>query len=325
MLQDALGGATFAVAGGNVSVTLAARGGVVLLPFPAVVDTTSPAAASSVSPAPNADGWNNSTPVTVSLSGSDGGSGVKELRYWVNDGAVTVVAGPSAAVTISGEGVFTVNVRAVDNAGNISALESRVVKIDVTQPALACPAATTASAGPGCQAAIPNVAQAVTASDNLTPAGSLAVTQSPAAGTLVPVGMHAITVTVTDLAGNSKTCVATLSVTDNTPPTITGEAVDKPVLRPPNHRMVDINVSYSAADNCGPVTCTLSVSSNEPVNESDDGDTAPDWEVVGPHQVRLRSERSGPGGGRLYTITITCADAAGNSTSKAVVVRVPLN
>jgi glycosidase len=324
-LQDALSGASFTVSGGAVSVTIAARSGVVLLPFPALIDTTPPTATSNASPAPNANGWNNSAPVTVTLSATDSGSGVKELRYWINNGSVTVVAGASATVTISTEGVSTINLRAIDNAGNISALESRVVRIDLTQPAVTCPAAVTVSAGGDCQAAIPNLAASVTAADNLTPAGSLVITQSPAAGTLVGTGPHSVTLTVTDLAGNSNTCTAAVNVVDSTPPTITGVGVTPSVLRPPNHKMVQVTVNYTAADNCGPVNCTLSVSSSEPVNGTDDGDTSPDWEIVDTHHVRLRAERSGTGSGRVYTITVTCTDSSGNSTVTTATVTVPLN
>ena len=50
--------------------------------------------------------------------------------------------------------------------------------------------------------------------------------------------------------------------------------------------------------------------------EQDDGNTAPDWEIVDSHHVRLRAERSGRGNGRVYTITITCTDGSGNSTQQ---------
>ncbi len=322
LLQDALTGATFTVSSGAVSLTLAARGGAVLLPFPALVDTTSPTAAADISPSPNANGWHNAAPVTVLLSANDSGSGVKELRYWINNGGVTVVAGASASVTINAEGITTVSLRAVDNAGNISALESRTVKLDLTRPTLSCPVSVSASANNDCRAAVPDLTQSVAASDNLTPAGSLAITQSPVAGAMVGTGATVITVTVTDLAGNSQTCTATFTVTDNTPPTVSGTAASPAELWPPNHKMVNVTVNYASADNCGSTACTLSVSSNEPVNGTGDGDTAPDWEVVDAHHVRLRAERSGAGNGRVYTITITCTDGR-NSTSRTVTVIVP--
>jgi hypothetical protein len=82
-------------------------------------------------------------------------------------------------------------------------------------------------------------------------------------------------------------------------------------------------VNYKATDNCGLVTSVLRVTSNEPVNGLGDGDTAPDWEVLDANHVRLRAERSGRGTGRVYTITITSTDKAGNSASKQVFVRVP--
>jgi uncharacterized repeat protein (TIGR01451 family) len=111
----------------------------------------------------------------------------------------------------------------------------------------------------------------------------------------------------------------------NPPPTITGESVSPSSLWPPNHQMVNVAVNYSVEDNCGPVSLSLSVKSNEPINGTGDGDTAPDWQVVNAHLVRLRSERSGKGEGRVYTITITATDSAGQSTSKTVAVSVPKN
>jgi hypothetical protein len=89
--------------------------------------------------------------------------------------------------------------------------------------------------------------------------------------------------------------------------------------------MNTVRVAYVATDNCGSVQTSLSVSSNEPINGSDDGDTSPDWEIVNNHEVRLRAERSGAGTGRIYTITITVADPDSNNSSTTVTVRVPLS
>lgn len=109
----------------------------------------------------------------------------------------------------------------------------------------------------------------------------------------------------------------------NPAPVISDASVDKPELWPPNHQMVAVHVNYNVTDNCGPLTNTLSVTSNEPVEGDGDGNTSPDWEVLDAHRVRLRAERSGGGAGRVYTITITSTDGAGNSSSRAVTVRVP--
>ena len=74
------------------------------------------------------------------------------------------------------------------------------------------------------------------------------------------------------------------------------------------------------------VNCQITnITSNEPINGTGDGDTAPDWEFVDEHHVRLRAESAGGSVGRIYTITVTCTDAAGNSTTKTIEVHVGHN
>src|ERR1043165_3046312 len=113
----------------------------------------------------------------------------------------------------------------------------------------------------------------------------------------------------------------TLSILLNTAPRSSLQIVDVTqstnVLWPPNHKLVDVTVDYGTANSCGPGTCALSVTSNEPVNGTD-------WEIIDEHHVRLRAERAGNGSGRVYTITITCSDRSG-STSRSVTVTVPKN
>jgi uncharacterized repeat protein (TIGR01451 family) len=125
-----------------------------------------------------------------------------------------------------------------------------------------------------------------------------------------------------DPNNDSSTATATAS---NPPPTITGATADPSVLWPPNHRMVNVTVSYDVMDNCPvpPGSCTLSVTSNEPVLGHGSGHTSPDWTVLDDHHVLLRAEREGGGSGRIYTITITCTDSGGNSSEEQVEVTVP--
>ncbi len=147
---------------------------------------------------------------------------------------------------------------------------------------------------------------------------------SHASGTLLPVGKNIISVTATDNEETVKTCSFTVTVLDNTAPLITGESATPAVLSPPNHKMQDITVNYGISD-CTPVTTTLSVTSNETQNGTRDGNSSPDWQVIDDHHVRLRAERSGNGTGRIYTITITSKDAAGNIAMATTTVSVPHN
>jgi hypothetical protein len=110
---------------------------------------------------------------------------------------------------------------------------------------------------------------------------------------------------------------------DKTPPTITAVSATPNTLWPPNHKMRRVTINYSASDSCGAVTCSLRVSSNEPVNDIGDGNTAPDWVVLDARHVQLRAERQGPRNGRVYTVTISCTDAARNTSTASTSVRVP--
>jgi len=116
-----------------------------------------------------------------------------------------------------------------------------------------------------------------------------------------------------------------VTVVDQTGPDVSGLSPSTTSLWPPNHKMVDVTVNYGATDNCSAASCVLSVSSNEAVNGSGDGNTATDWLVVDAHHVQLRAERSGNGAGRIYTITLTCTDAAGNKTVRTSTVLVAHN
>jgi hypothetical protein len=142
-------------------------------------------------------------------------------------------------------------------------------------------------------------------------------------GNTFPVGTTVITYNATDSEDNVAAVAQSVTVVDNTPPLISSVSVDKLTLSPPNHKLVDITLNYQISDNCGTASAILSVTSNEPVNGTGDGDTAPDWEIVDAHHLRLRAERAGNGRGRVYTITITAIDRAGNTSVQTVTISVP--
>ncbi len=208
---------------------------------------------------------------------------------------------------------------------NEDARETVLTAVSDPPPSITAPPAITAFTGAGataCGAFVSDSALGMaTASDNC-PGVTITRSNVPA-GNFFHVGQTLISYTARDHAGNTAIATQRVTVIDNTPPVISGGSVDKPSLWPPNHKMVDVTVNYSATDNCGSVTNVLRVASNEPINGLGDGDTSPDWEVRDAHHVRLRAERSGRSAGRVYTITITSTDSSGNSSSKQVFVKVP--
>jgi hypothetical protein len=113
-----------------------------------VIDTTSPTVSASLSPAPNAAGWNNATPVSVTLAASDGsGSGLSQVKY-TTDGSDPTSSGTAQSYSgspldVSAHGTTTVKYIAIDVAGNASAVQTQLVKIDSTPPANAISLANT--------------------------------------------------------------------------------------------------------------------------------------------------------------------------------------
>ena len=101
-------------------------------------------------------------------------------------------------------------------------------------------------------------------------------------------------------------------------PNLSTATASPATLWPPNHKWNDVTVTYSASSPCippQPVSCSLSVGSDEPVNGLGDGNTSPDWQVMSANAVRLRAERAGVGNGRVYTITVTCTHTSGGPSA----------
>jgi photosystem II stability/assembly factor-like uncharacterized protein len=149
------------------------------------------------------------------------------------------------------------------------------------------------------------------------------VTSDHPSGGFFPVGTTTVTLTDTRLDGTTATCTFTVTVNDTESPVVSSPTTNPNTLWPPDHRMVDVTVNYTATDNCPGLNCVLTVASNEPINGLGDGDLSPDWQIVDAHHVRLRAERSGTGNGRIYTITTTCTDASNNVTTRTSTVLVP--
>jgi hypothetical protein len=140
------------------------------------------------------------------------------------------------------------------------------------------------------------------------------------------VGVHTVTLRVTDTEGATATDEVLVEVGDTTPPVVE-LSVTPSEFWPPNHKMVDVHATLSVED-CSPVTVVLeSVTSNEPDDGSGDGSHEPD--IMGAelgtedYDFQLRAERSGSGEGRLYTVVYRVTDAGGLESTATATISVP--
>ena len=111
---------------------------------------------------------------------------------------------------------------------------------------------------------------------------------------------------------------------DIEPPTIQSVSAAPNILWPPNHSLVPVTVSVNATDNYAVASEKIvSVTSNQPINGTGDGNTSPDWVLTGDLSLELRAERAGLLNARTYTITVEVTDTCGNKTDQTTTVVVP--
>jgi hypothetical protein len=142
----------------------------------------------------------------------------------------------------------------------------------------------------------------------------------------LPVGVHTITLQVTDATGKTATDEVVVAVVDTTPPIVHADASPSS-LWPPNHKLVNVRANVRVEE-CGPFTISLvSVTSSEPDNGTGDGDTVGDVQGAdvgaADFDFQVRAERSGSGPGRVYTVVYRVVDAVGLETTATTFIKVP--
>ena len=175
------------------------------------VDLTDPTNSTPAAPA----GW-RATPYSVTVSGDDGaGSGVATIDVKV-DGAT--VAGPG--VTVTGDGVHTIESQITDTVGHTSGWRTDTVRIDSVDPTatLTCTSSTGWTASVSCTPTADGGASALGVLTLATDGGTATPVTSGAAVPITTDGAHTITLRAVDGAGNVKTATAQVNV-DATAPT----------------------------------------------------------------------------------------------------------
>ncbi len=201
--------------------------------------------------------WNN-VDVTVSLSASDALSGVKSTHYKLNGGAQQT----GSSVSISAEGVHTLEYWSVDNAGNVEAAKSVTVKIDKTKPQI------NHTQNPAANSAGWNNSD-VTVTFECTDGGS-GTASCTAPQTVTTEGANqSVTGTAVDNAGNEATDPAKVSI-DKTKPTITA-ARDR-AANTAGWYDDDVTVSFACADALSGIkSCTAPQKLGEGADQSASG------------------------------------------------------
>jgi hypothetical protein len=251
---------------------------------------------------------------------------------------VIITQFPAAGSIINGHQDTQITLIATDAGGNADTCAFRVRTVDHAAPVIHAPVITVTNGGTlifsadsaACSFTVGNQLD-ITATDHcddsllyaytLTINGVLAppVSANTLNGVIFPKGSTLVAWTVSDHAGNTATYSYTIVVNDTESPLITNVSTDPAQLWPPNHKLRDVTINYTVTDNCGALTSSLAVTSNEPAIGNNDAD----WIIVDDHHVKLRAERSHFNKDRIYTIAINAIDSAGNTSTQSTTVTVP--
>lgn len=234
----------------------------------------------------------------------------------------------TAAGSCVGETILTRTWTLTDDCGNSTVKVQTITIKDNTAPTFTAPPNTTIYKDNNCNhnSSVGVTGDVTDEADNCDNTLDATFSDVTVPGSCMGEAIITRTWSLTDDCGNNTMHGQVITVRDTTRPVISNVNANPSILWPPNHKMRNVTINYTAVDNCSDAAHTtnmLSVTSNEPINGTGDGDTSPDWEVIDNHHIRLRAERAGNGNGRIYTITITSTDDCGNVATSTVTVLVP--
>jgi hypothetical protein len=244
-------------------------------------DSIAPSSSASNSPGANAAGWNNTnTDVLLAAEDNSGGSGVESIAYSATGAqaiATTTVNAATTALTINTEGVTTITYHSSDVAGNHESPKTIVIKIDKTAPTISVTSPTAgsyllnqiATIDFSCTDSLSGVASCTGSSPN----GSALDTAS--------IGAKSVTVTATDLAGNTSLPTVVnytvgygiVALYDQTKTHKSGSTI------PIKIRLVDANgANVSSVSTVVHAVSVIQISSQASTNFEDSGNSNPDFD-----------------------------------------------
>jgi hypothetical protein len=192
-------------------------------------------------------GWYGGS-VSVSLSAADGGSGVAALRY-TTDGSDPTAASPLYTGPFTVSSTTTVRFRAWDNAGNVEATNSQLIRIDTTAPTSSIRCDGTSCATGWYKAPVSVALSAIDSASGVAVIRYTTDGSVPTATSTVFSGPFTVSTTATvryrawDNAGNVEATKSQLIRIDTVPPTVA-------ITTPANGATVkgNVKVTSTAAD-----------------------------------------------------------------------------
>jgi hypothetical protein len=266
----------------------------------------------------------------VQWSGTDVGSGIQDFTIYVSDNGapfkpwLTNTAATQALYTGTGGHTYAFYSIARDLVGNVEASKTgaegtTLIVVDTTPPII-----------------VPQITG--TLGKNGWYTSSVTVSWSfsdPESGIASSTGCTQTTLT-NEIAGVTLSCSAIngagLSTTvslaikiDKTPPAISGMPAQACSLWPPNGKLVQVSTVTAADALSGLASGSFQITgtSNEPSSDPNNAEIVITPNGSGGYGVYLQAARLGTGSGRVYTLTATASDLAGNTATVVSTCTVP--
>ncbi len=221
----------------------------------------------------------------VTYTATATGTPAPTLSY-VFSGATTGSGSGTGSGAFFNVGTTTVTITATNGCPPDAVCSFQVTVDDTESPTITCPPTQTLILDANCQASLPDYTGLATTGDNCP--GPVTVSQSPPPTTTVGgVGPISVTLTATDAAGNTATCIFTVNKQDNTPPTIICPPTQTLMLGA-NCQATLPNYTVSAGTNDN---CSITTIGQAPVPMTTVGGVGP------------------------MTVTLTATDAGGNTAT----------
>lgn len=155
------------------------------------------------------------------------GTNLSSAELW-NAANTTKIADLPHSLSITADTDYTVR---ANSPGDCQITQSLSVELEDIAPTISCPADVIINPTSNCQISLSDYTGSVTVSDNCTSEGTITLSQSPLAGSVISGDgtVQEVTITATDEAGNQNSCSFNVTIDDTEDPAISGSATSETV------------------------------------------------------------------------------------------------